>query len=249
MPAPSIHTSGRTSLPSPTSLSSGEPCQHHSPSKLLPVQSLTALKSRNQKFIIPAVNGKNYWVCTNTAGGIHLLWSCTLLGLTALLQKSYFQFILEGSSLHQLILLYVSLYFLLHYGVFPGGNLRETSQRHRACTDLWEHSYFWHTQEFPLQLPPATWAKVSCEETPLLYPPGMTALLKYCIPTLQLPSLPGDLSSVHLYKAPVDFIFSSSLNVFPAVLHLFRSLFYSIISFFSSNNTGAGFEKLRSSMH
>lgn len=115
----------------------GDPCQHHSPSKLLPVQSLTALKSRNQKFIIPAVNGKNYWVCTNTAGGIHLLWSCTLLGLTALLQRSVHFGRLFIAPAHSFIRIPVFSFTLrgLPWWEFEGDK-SETQSLHRSVRAL-----------------------------------------------------------------------------------------------------------------
>lgn len=73
---------------------------------------------------------------------------------------------------------------------------------------------------------------LSCKETPLLYPPGMTDLLKYCIPIPVLPSLLGDLSLVHLYKDLIDSNFTFYINVFPAALLLFRPFFFSLHYFY-----------------
>lgn len=73
---------------------------------------------------------------------------------------------------------------------------------------------------------------LSCKETPLLYPPGMTDLLKYCIPIPALPPLPRDLSLAHLYKGRIDSIFTFYTNVFHAVLLLFQSFFFSFHRFF-----------------
>lgn len=73
---------------------------------------------------------------------------------------------------------------------------------------------------------------LSCEETPLLYAPPKASLLKYYVPIPELPPLQGDLSLVHLYKAPDDCIFTFYLNAFPVVSPLFQSLFFSCHHFF-----------------
>lgn len=122
-------------------------------------------------------------------------------------------------------------------GDFPDENLRGTRQKAGACTDLWVHSFLTCSRvSFASAARDTSQGELlSCKETPLLYPPGMTRLLKYCIPIPALPSVGRFIFGTSVqwpnwfYFHFLHECFSCSIAILPTLFLLFPPLLYFLL--------------------